>query len=266
MRSDSNRQAVIEMADVRRTIEGNKILLGVDWRILRGETWAVLGPNGSGKTTLARIAALRLHPTSGDLTVLGTQLGRADIRPLLSQVGYTSAALADQLRPDLLARDVVMTAKHGALEPWWHEYDDADRLGAVAALERAGVARLAEQRFGSCSSGEKQRVLIARALITEPALVILDEPTAALDLAGREQFVLTLERLASEQTPPAVVLITHHVDEIPPSFRNALVMSDGQVVASGAIEEVLTSPVLSDAFAIDLEVTRRDGRWTARAT
>ncbi len=257
---------VLEMAGVRRSIDGSSILLGIDWRIQAGERWAVLGPNGSGKTTLARIAALRLHPSDGRLSVLGVELGRADIRPMLPNVGYASAALADQIRPDLVAADVVMTAKFGALEPWWHEYDDADRQAAVDALTRAGVGDLAQQRFGTCSSGEKQRVLIARSLMTNPALLILDEPTAALDLGGRERFVETLERIAGEKNPPAMVLITHHVDEIPPSFGHGLIMSKGLATAQGPIESVLTAEVLSTSFGLALEISRTNGRWSARAT
>lgn len=258
-------EVVMEMTDVHRTIDGTAILHGVDWTIRSGQRWAVLGPNGSGKTTLARIAALRLHPSQGTLAVLGVELGRADIRPLLPQVGYASASLADQIRPELLAVDVVMTAKNGALEPWWHEYDDADRATAVDALDRAGVHYLSEQRFGSCSSGEKQRVLIARALMTNPSLLILDEPTAALDLGGREQFVETLERIAAEEDPPAMMLITHHVDEIPPSFGHCALVAEGAITAQGPIESVLTSALLSESFGLPLEISRDRGRWSARA-
>ena len=257
--------AVLEMEGIRRSIDGTAILHGIDWTIIEGQRWAVLGPNGSGKTTLARIAALRLHPSQGRLAVLGVELGRADIRPMLPKVGYASASLADQIRNDLVAADVVMTAKFGALEPWWHEYDDTDRDSAVAALTRAGVGNLAGQRFGTCSSGEKQRVLIARALMTNPALLILDEPTAALDLGGRERFVETLERIAGEENPPAMVLITHHVDEIPPSFEHGLIMTDGLAQAQGSIDSVLTAEVLSTSFGLPLEISRTNGRWSARA-
>lgn len=257
---------ILEMSDVGRVVDGTVILDEVDWTINPGERWVVLGPNGSGKTTLAQIAALRLHPSGGAVTVLGVTLGRADIGPLLPRVGFASAALADQIRPDLSARDVVMTAKHGALETWWHDYDQSDAEVAERSLERAGVSYLAGQRFGACSSGERQRVLIARALMTNPALLVLDEPTAALDLAGREQFVLTLERIAAEPESPAMVLITHHVDEIPPSFSHGLIMASGNVRALGAIDTVLTSPLLSESFGLPLEISRRNNRWTARAT
>ncbi|MGI9605977.1 MAG: ABC transporter ATP-binding protein [Acidimicrobiales bacterium] len=261
----SDAAPLLEMSGVGRKIDGRQILEGVDWTVLPGQHWAVLGPNGSGKTTIARIASLRLHPSKGIVRVLGTELGRADIRPLLGQVGYAAAALADQLRPRLEAINVVMTAKNGALEPWWHTYDDADREQAMRSLDRVGVARLAAQAFGSLSSGERQRVLIARALMTDPALLILDEPTAALDLAGREQFVATLDRLAAEPNPAPMVLITHHVDEIPTSFTHLMFVANGSVAAAGPVDEILTSENLSDAFGLPLQVERRNGRWSAWA-
>lgn len=256
---------VLELSGVSRSIDGNEVLRGLDWTVRHGEHWAVLGPNGSGKTTAARIASLRLHPTTGRVTVLGTELGRADIRPLLGRVGYAAASLADQLRPGLPAIDVVMTAKHGALETWWHTYDDDDRRQAADQLDRVGVGALATQPFGTCSSGEKQRILIARALMTDPALIILDEPTAALDLGGREQFVATLDRLASHADAAPMVLITHHVDEIPSSFTHCLLMADGLPIRSGPIDDVVTASNLSEAFGLDLQVEQRDGRWWAWA-
>ncbi len=256
---------VLELSGVSRTIDGNEVLRGLDWTVRRGENWVVLGPNGSGKTTAARIASLRLHPTTGHVRVLGVELGRADIRPLLGRVGYAAASLADQLRPTLATVDVVMTAKYGALETWWHEYDDDDRRQAIEQLERVGVGALATQAFGTCSSGEKQRVLIARALMTNPALIILDEPTAALDLGGREQLVATLDELASHDDAAPMVLITHHVDEIPSSFTHCLLMANGSPLHAGPLRDVLTASNLSEAFGIDLEVEQRDGRWWAWA-
>lgn len=256
---------MIDLVDVSRRIDGSTVLRNLDWTVRSGEHWVVLGPNGSGKTTAARLASLRLHPTSGVVRVLGVELGRADIRPLLGRVGYAAASLADQLRPSLSAMDVVMTAKHGALEPWWHDYDDADRENARERLRRIGIESLAEQSFGTCSSGEKQRILIARALMTEPDLLILDEPTAALDLAGREQFVATLDRLASTPDAAPMVLITHHVDEIPSSFTHCLLMADGTSLHAGPIDEVMTSVNLSETFGLVLDLDRRDGRWVAWA-
>lgn len=258
-------QPVLDLRGVARTIDGTQIVRDVNWAVRPGEHWVILGPNGSGKTTVAKIAALRLHPTVGEVEVLGSVLGRTDIRPLMGRVGYASAALADQLRPDLLVHDVVMTAKHGALEPWWHTYDDADRDQASESLKRAGVEHLRAKRFGVCSSGEKQRVLIARALMTNPALVLLDEPTAALDLGGREAFVETLDRLAEHPDAAPIVLITHHVDEIASCFTHALLMAEGTPVESGPLEEVLTESNLRRTFGMDLRLERRHDRWWAWA-
>ncbi len=258
-------EVILNMSGVGRTIEGNTILSNVDWTVKSGQHWVVLGANGSGKTTLARIASLRLHPTTGRIEVLGTELGRADIRPLLGRIGYAAAALADQLRPDLPCADVVMTAKNGALEPWWHSYEDADREQALASMERVDVRRLSQQRFGSCSSGEKQRVLIARALMTNPSLIILDEPTAALDLGGREQFVAALDALAADPDAAPMVLITHHVDEIPSSFTHGLLMANGSPMASGPMAEIITSQHLSALFGVGLSVERRNDRYWAWA-
>jgi len=241
--------AVLELNDVTRRIDGSEILRDLTWTVRAGEHWVVLGPNGSGKTTAARIASLRLHP----------------IRPLLGRVGYAAAALADQLRPTISASDVVMTAKNGALETWWHDYDEADRTTALESLARVGVEHLADHAFGTCSSGEKQRVLIARALMTNPALLILDEPTAALDLAGREEFVATLDRLASLPDAAPMVLITHHVDEIPSSFTHCMLMADGASIQAGKVDEILTSQNLSSTFGLDLTVEKRHGRWWAWA-
>lgn len=263
---DPREDTVLQLAAVHRRIDGNNILHDFDWTVRRGEHWVVLGPNGSGKTTAARIASLRLHPTSGTVRVLGTELGRSDIRPLLGKVGYAAAALADQLRPELAAVDVVMTAKYGALETWWHDYTASDRQQAMTSLDRVGVPHLADQQFGRCSSGEKQRVLIARALMTDPALLILDEPTAALDLGGREAFVTTLDRLAVRADASPMVLITHHVDEIPSTFTHCLLMAEGTTLQSGPIEDVLTKEHLSEAFGVDLEIERRHDRWWAWAS
>lgn len=265
MRSEETESPVLEMIGVGRRMDGTTILRNVDWTVESGQNWAVLGPNGSGKTTLARIAALRLHPTVGTVRILGAELGRIDIRPLLPRLGYAAAALAEQLRPELPADDVVMTAKNGALEPWWHEYAPADREGARHALARVDVDHLADHRFGSLSSGEKQRVLIARALMTQPDLLILDEPTAALDLGGREEFVAALDRLAAEPQPAPMVLITHHVDEIPRSFTHCLLMGGGESVFSGLLVDALTPDRLSKLFGLPLTVEQRNGRWNAWA-
>lgn len=255
----------LEMRGVRRTIDGNEILHGIDWTIGWGDRWIVLGNNGCGKTTLIRIASMWLHPSAGEVTLLGETLGRTDVRRLRTRVGYASAAMANQLRPQVSAHDVVMTARNGALEPWWHDYDDTDRAEATAALERVGAAPLADRAFGVLSSGERQRVLLARALSIDPGLILLDEPTAALDLGGREALVATLADLAHDPSVAPMALVTHHVEEIPDGFTHVLMLRDGATVASGPLEETLTAENLSRCFGLDLSLERRRGRWFAWA-
>ncbi len=225
----------------------------------------VLGRNGSGKTTLVRIASLYLHPSKGRVRVLGQELGKTDVRALRRSIGLASSSLTSQLRPELTALDVVMTAKHAALEPWWHTYDDADRDRARSQLSRLGVAHFAERLLGTLSSGEQQRVLLARSLMTDPGVVLLDEPTAGLDLGGREELVLALATLAADPSSPPTILVTHHVDEIPPGFTHALLMREGRVLAAGPIDRVLTRARLSDCFGLPLVVERRGRRWSAWA-
>jgi iron complex transport system ATP-binding protein len=257
---------VLELRGVSRVIDGTTILPTVDWCVDAGERWVVLGPNGAGKSTLLRIASLWLHPTTGVVRVLGHELGRVDVRELRTRVGFASAAMADLLRPALTARDVVKTARFGALEPWWHEYTPEDAARADALLARVGCAALAGHTFGTLSSGERQRVLLARSLMTDPGLVLLDEPTAALDLAGREQLVATLAALAADPATPPLVLVTHHVEEIPPGFTHALLLGRDGVHAAGPIDEVLDDAALSTLFGLPVRLSREDGRWTARAT
>ena len=195
--------AVLALRGVGRTIDGTEVLRGIDWDVHSGQRWVVLGRNGSGKTTLVRIATMWEHPSAGTVELLGQRLGRTDVRRLRTRVGFTSAAMADMLRPSLTAVEVVMTAKHAALEPWWHTYDDNDAGRARAALQRVGCGHRADHRFGTLSSGERQRVLLARAMALEPEVIVLDEPNAGLDLAGREELVLTLQDLAADPgTPP----------------------------------------------------------------
>ena len=244
---------------------GRAILDAVEWTVRSDERWIVLGRNGSGKTTLLRLASCYLHPTAGTVDVLGGRLGRVDVRTLRARIGLTSAALADQLRPTLDARDLVMTAKHAALEPWWHRYTGDDRRRAEALLDRLGVGGLAAREFGTLSSGERQRVLLARTLMIEPGVVLLDEPNAGLDLGGREELVAALTALAADSASPPIVLVTHHVDEIPPGFTHLLLLRDGRVLANGPIEDALTSESLSATFGLALCLDRRNGRFSAYA-
>jgi iron complex transport system ATP-binding protein len=242
------------------------ILDDITFRVQAGERWLVLGPNGSGKTSLLRVAALYDHPTSGTVEVLGERLGRTDVRELRRRVGYASAALADQLRPTLRVLDVVRTARFAALEPWWHRYSPDDDARARECLDRMGVGRFAERPLETLSSGERQRVLLARTLMTDPAIVLLDEPSARLDLAGREQLVHALDDFAGHADAPPLVVVTHHVDDIPPTTTHALMLRDGRTLRGGAIDDVLDARGLSECFGLPLTLERRaDGRFSAWA-
>jgi iron complex transport system ATP-binding protein len=252
------------MTGVGLTRDGRDLLDGVDWRVDPGEDWVVLGLNGSGKTTLIRIAALYEHPSRGTLRVLGETLGRTDVRTLRTRLSLVSSAMSDLMRPQLSAADIVMCGRHAALEPWWHTYTDADHERAVELLVAQGVGHVADHPFGTLSSGERQRTMLARALMNRPGLVLLDEPTAGLDLRGREELVDRLDRLATDPAGVPLVLVTHHVEEIPPNFTHLLAIADGRVVAQGPIGEVLTGDLLSRTFGIPLVVERREGRFSAR--
>jgi iron complex transport system ATP-binding protein len=256
----------LRLADVSLIREGRRLLDHVDWSVQDGERWVVLGRNGSGKSTLMRIASLYLHPSEGTVDVLGERLGRTDVRRLRTRIGNASAGMADMLRSDLTPLDVVMTAKNAALEPWWHTYDDADRERARGCLEQVEIGHLALRSFATLSSGERQRVLLARTLMPEPGLLLLDEPTAGLDLAGREELVAGLGALAADPSTPATVLVTHHVEEIPDGFSHLLLLADGRVTAAGPIEEVLDAERLSECFGLPLGLERRHGRWWAWST
>jgi iron complex transport system ATP-binding protein len=246
--------------------DGRRILDDLTLRVADGEHWVVLGANGSGKTTLLRIASMYEHPSSGTVRVLGEELGHTDVRQLRRRIGYASAALAGEFRAALSALDVVMTARYAALEPWWHRYTDDDHAQARSCLDRMGVGAFAERALGTLSSGEQQRVFLARTLMNEPGVILLDEPSARLDLGGREQLVAALGELASHTDGAPFVLVTHHVDEIPDHVSHALLLKDGRAVAQGPIDEALTAETLSECFSLPLVLERRpDGRRSAWA-
>lgn len=225
----------------------------------------MLGPNGGGKSTTLRVASLQLHPTTGVLRVLGQQLGRVDIRPLRARIGVSSAALVDQLRGRLSAEEVIRCGLFGALEPWWHHYDDEHTVRAEALLSQLGLKGYGDRQFATLSSGERQRVLLARTLMPEPELLLLDEPTAGLDFGGREELVGALQALADDPASPPSVLVTHRVEDIPATTTHLLAIAEGRALASGPIESTLTAEMMSDLFGLAVEVGRQGGRWTARA-
>ena len=253
------------LCDVRLVRDGRRLLDAIDWTVEPGQRWVVLGPNGSGKTTLLRIASLYLHPSSGEVRVDGEVLGRTDVRQLRRRIGLASPAFGDLLRPALTATEVVMTARDAALEPWWSTYDDRDRARALALLELFGVAYGADRALATLSSGERQRVLLARAFAGDPAIVLLDEPTAGLDLGAREDLVDRLGRAALDPGSPPSVLVTHHVEEIPPGTTHALLLRDGRILAQGPIDDVLDAASLTATFGVALDLGRRGARWWAWA-
>jgi iron complex transport system ATP-binding protein len=241
--------------------DGPPILDGVDWTVGAGERWAVLGPNGSGKTSMLRLAGAHDHPTAGEVDVLGHRLGRVDLRALRSRIGFVSGALVRALRPTLTAHDVVVCGTTAALEPWWHTYGVDAHARADVLLSGAGID--SGRPFGVLSEGERQQVLLARLLIADPELVLLDEPFAGLDLGARERL---LRRLASLDGPAPLVLVTHHVEEIPTTATHALLLRAGRIVTSGPLDEALTAGALSEAFGLSVTLHRVDGRWSARSS
>lgn len=241
------------------------ILDQVSWTVREGERWVVLGRNGAGKTTMLQVASGRMHPTEGTAEVLGERLGRVDVFELRPRVGLSSAALADRIPSGETVRDVVLTAAYGVTGRWRESYEELDEQRAADLLRAFGVERLADRYFGTLSEGERKRVQIARSLMTDPELLLLDEPAAGLDLGGREELVAALAELAADPRSPVLVLVTHHVEEIPPGFTHLLLMRDGEVHAAGPLDEVLTAENLSGAFGVDLTVDRVGGRWAARA-
>lgn len=255
---------VLNLREVSFIRDDRLILAPVTWKVSDGERWLVLGANGSGKTTLLRLASMYEHPSSGIVELLGERLGRTDVRRLRSRIGFVSAALTSQLRPELRCLDVVMTAKYAALEPWWHRYTAGDHQRAMECLTRMGVAQLAERPLSTASSGEQQRVVLARALMNEPGVLILDEPSARLDLGGREQLIAALSELTLDPKAPPLVLVTHHIDESPPGMTHVLMLRDGKVVTKGPIARCLTAANLSECFGLSLQLERRaDGRFSA---
>ncbi len=257
--------AALEFSAVDLDRVGVPVLHSIDWSVASQERWVVLGPNGSGKTTLMQLASGYLHPTRGRVRILGETLGRVDVRPLRERLGMVSASVAKMVVGSLPALDVVVAARHGALEPWWHDYAEADRGRARELLAAAGFAGIADRAFAVLSEGERQQVLLARSLMNQPELVLLDEPCAGLDVAGRERLVARLGALAADPGAPPTVLVTHHVEEIPATFTHVLLLRDGRVVDAGPIDATLRADTLSACYDIELVLVRQEGRWSCRA-
>jgi iron complex transport system ATP-binding protein len=244
---------------------GNHLVRGLSWQVELDERWVVLGPNGAGKTTLLNLACGRLHPSRGVAWVLGERLGRVDVTELRTRIGLTTGQFAERIPPDETVLDVVVTAAWSVVGRWRETYDPQDVARGRALLGQLGMSALADRTFGTLSEGERKRTQIARALMTDPELMLLDEPTAGLDLGGREDLLGRLTELAEDPDAPAMVLVTHHVEEIPPGFTHALLMREGTIVAAGLLGETLTAENLSKTFGLPLIVQRGGDRYTARA-
>ena len=256
---------VLELTDVTVTRDGNRILDGVSWQVKPEQRWVILGPNGAGKTTLLQLVAAGMHPSSGRATILGEQLGRVDVFDLRPRIGFASTALARRIPRNETVLDVVMTAAYSVTGRWNEEYEDIDTRRAQRVLDEWKLGSLSGRLFGTLSDGEQKRVQIARAVMTDPELLLLDEPAASLDLGSREELLQLLGGYASGTTAPAILMVTHHVEEIPPGFTHALLLAGGTVRAAGKLDATITSEHLSAAFGVPLKVTKTDGRFAARA-
>ncbi len=256
---------VISLDDVQVLREGKAILGPLSWSVVEEERWVVLGPNGAGKTTLFHLISTFMHPTFGQVKILDQTLGKCDVFELRPRIGLVTNNLDELIPGDELVTDVVLTAAYAQLGRWNEDYDLWDESRALALLTTLGVRVLGSRLFGTLSEGEKKRVLIARAMMTDPEILLLDEPAAGLDLGGREDLLKRLDLLASDPKAPATIIITHHIEEIPLGTTHALLLNGGKVVASGPIQEVVTGHNLSMAYGLPIEVHQEAGRFFARA-
>ncbi len=258
--------SVLQLTDVAVVRDGNRILDNISWTVEPDERWVVLGPNGAGKTTLLQVVSASMHPTSGSVELLGERVGRIDVFELRPRIGFASSALARRIPDSEPVLDVVMTAAYSVTGRWNETYEEVDQRRARRVLAEWKLDHLADRRFGSLSDGEQKRVQIARSVMTDPELMLLDEPAASLDLGAREELVQLLGNYASWSEAPAMVMVTHHVEEIPSGFTHAMLLSDARIRAAGPIDEIITGDRLSDAFGLELVVsTTDDGRFAARA-
>jgi iron complex transport system ATP-binding protein len=256
---------VLEFSDVVVRRNARDIVDHLDWSVSDDERWVILGPNGAGKTTLLQLADTLMHPTSGTVTILGERLGRSDVFELRPRIGFASSAMARRLPPEESVLNVVLTAAYSVLGRWNEAYEDIDERRALRVLAEWHLEHLADRTFGTLSDGEQKRVQIARAIMTDPELLLLDEPAASLDLGAREELVSLLGGYAQAASTPAMIMVTHHVEEIPIGFTHVLLMADGGAVAAGPLRETLTAENLTATFGVQILLTEDGGRYAARA-
>ena len=255
--------SAFELTRVSVVRPGKILLDNISWSVEVGERWVVLGPNGAGKSTLMQVVGATMFPSTGTADVLGFRLGEVDVFDLRTRIGHTGTSIADRIPPHETVRDAVMSAAYAVLGRWQEKYDDLDAVRAEQIMGELGITALADRTFGTLSEGERKRTLIARALMTDPEVILFDEPAAGLDLGGREDLVGRLAALAADPDAPASVLVTHHVEEIPVGYSHALLLREGGVVAAGLMDDVLTDENLSKTFNLPLQVQKRRGRYTA---
>ena len=256
---------VLKLRGVSVRRETSLLLRNVDWTAHEDERWIIIGPNGAGKTTLLQVASTLLYPTEGTVEVLGERLGEVDVFELRPRIGLTSASLAERVPSAEKVIDLVLTASYAILGRWKEEYESADVTRAVELLDALGCAHLIRRRFATLSEGERKRVQIARAMMPDPEMLLLDEPAAGLDLGGREDLLRRLSVLARNPKAPMMVLVTHHVEEVPDGFTHAMLLRRGTVLMAGPIEDVFTAKNLSRCFGVPLEIERHEKRWRAWA-
>ncbi|MEY4390986.1 MAG: hypothetical protein RLZZ400_729 [Actinomycetota bacterium] len=256
----------IDLQSVSVVRDGSSILTNIDWQVSDNQRWVIVGPNGAGKTTLLKVAAAQIQPTTGNAYVLGERLGGVNVFDLRTRVGFASSALVSHIPNSETVLNAVMTASYAITGRWTETYEDIDEKRARRVLAEWDLSEHADRAFGTLSDGERKRVQLARSVMTDPELLLLDEPVASLDLGAREQTVQLLGAYASSSVAPSMVMVTHHLEEIPVGFTHALLLNEGSVVAQGEIDHIITSDLLSETFGFGLHVNREAGRFQVRAS